>query len=280
MVGGRRTLRVAADATRDENEGRRHARTTSYHFRRRSVLAAESGQDGSQEKGSGKGQKEVFIMAWGDAGAPRDAVRAGDFEPHPAMRKFIYTGSLLLLAVCVLPWSIPVMVSVEELRTFAVVVNAITLAIAIWIVVWARMYHGSIKYRIDEEWLYAEGGVIWKRRSRLPISRVQLVNIVQGPWQRRYGLASLRVYTAATGQATAELSYANIADAEAIRDHVLRLVHRQRAGQGGLGDDRLAAFPGGSSAGVGSAEADQTQMVELLSILVREVRAIRQKLGG
>ena len=158
-------------------------------------------------------------------------------------------------------------------------VHVITVLVAIWLIIWVPRYYGSITYAIDDKWLYAEGGVVWKRRARLPISRVQMVDVNQGPWQRMYGLGSLRVFTAATGQSTAELSFQNIENAEQARAYLLRLVQQFRAGDNGLGDSSREpeGIPSRAKIHAGS---DEVQVARLLDSLLNEVREIRKKLGG
>lgn len=204
-----------------------------------------------------------------------------EFRPNPAMKTFLYTSSLLILAVSVLPWSIPVAVTVHDplTRTIMFWIHVITVLVAIWLIIWVPRYYESITYAIDDKWLYAEGGVFWKRRSRLPISRVQMVDVNQGPWQRVYGLGSLRVFTAATGQSTAELSYQNIENAEQVRDYVLKLVQQFRAGDNGLGDGLREPEPIPTDARI-HARHDEAEVAQILDSLLNEVREIRKKLGG
>ncbi len=202
-----------------------------------------------------------------------------DFRPHKAMKTFLYTMSLLILAVSVLSWSIPVAMATHDplAKNILLWVHVITVLVAIWIIIWVPKYYESITYAIDDQWLYAEGGVFWKRRSRLPISRVQMVDVNQGPWQRAYDLASLRVFTAATGQSTAELSFQNIENADKLRDHILQLVQKHRAGNNGLGDSLGEAEPVPSRTRI-PASADEAQLAGLLDNLLNEVREIRKKL--
>jgi len=199
-------------------------------------------------------------------------VQKKEFRPNPAMKVFLYTTSLLILAVSVLPWSIPVAVTVNDplARTIMFWVHVITAVVAIWLIIWVPKYYESITYAIDDKWLYAEGGVFWKRRSRLPISRVQMVDVNQGPWQRVYGLGSLRVFTAATGQSTAELSFQNIENAEQVRDYVLKLAQQFGAGDNGLGDSirEPEGIPSRARIHAGS---DEAQVARLLDSLLNEV---------
>ncbi len=145
---------------------------------------------------------------------------------------------------------------------------------------WVPGYYRSIRYGMDDKWLYADGGVLWRRRARLPIGRVQMVNISQGPWQRVYGLATAGVHTAAMGQPTAELVYLNVANPEAIRDRILELVQRHRADVTGIDDAAIAesrAQASVSPTGPRPEQADEgrTDVARLLAGLLEEVRAIR-----
>ncbi|MDP4086413.1 MAG: PH domain-containing protein [Bacillota bacterium] len=54
------------------------------------------------------------------------------------------------------------------------------------------------RYEVREEEIELQGGVIIKRRTLIPMVRVQHVDTVQGPIYRTYHLASVIVHTAAT----------------------------------------------------------------------------------
>ncbi|NLS44727.1 MAG: PH domain-containing protein [Firmicutes bacterium] len=196
-----------------------------------------------------------------------------EFYPNRAMKIFLYIMSLSILAVSVLSWSIPIALVLNDPVTNNIIlwVHVITVLIGILLIIWVPKYYNSITYAIDKEWLYAEGGVIWKRRSRLPVSRVQMVDLNQGPWQRMYGLASLRVFTAATGQPTAELTFQNIRDAESLRDHILKLVQEYCVDESGLGE---------STKDRTTAHINRERTVEVFDHLLTEVRKIRRKLEG
>ncbi|MEU4497681.1 PH domain-containing protein [Streptomyces sp. NPDC023998] len=60
--------------------------------------------------------------------------------------------------------------------------------------------------------VYAAGGWLWQKRRIAPLSRVQTVDTVRGPVQRRYGLATLTVTTASTA---GDIKIAGLSDADA-----------------------------------------------------------------
>jgi membrane protein YdbS with pleckstrin-like domain len=64
-------------------------------------------------------------------------------------------------------------------------------------------------------------GVVWRRIISVPRSRVQHIDVAQGPIERRYGLATLSIYTAGTGFAKVDLPGVPYPRAVRIRDHLL-----------------------------------------------------------
>jgi membrane protein YdbS with pleckstrin-like domain len=68
--------------------------------------------------------------------------------------------------------------------------------------------------------------VLWRKAVLIPLQRVQHVSISQGPLQKRFGLATLKVYTA--GGLDAEASLADIEHqlAQALSEQLSRLIPR------------------------------------------------------
>ncbi|UNO43044.1 PH domain-containing protein [Streptomyces sp. MST-110588] len=60
--------------------------------------------------------------------------------------------------------------------------------------------------------VYAASGWFWHKRRIAPLSRVQTVDTVRGPLQRRYGLATVTVTTASTA---GDIKIAGLSDADA-----------------------------------------------------------------
>lgn len=60
--------------------------------------------------------------------------------------------------------------------------------------------------------VYAADGWFWQQRRIAPLSRVQTVDTLRGPVQRRYGLATLTVTTASTA---GNIKIAGLSDADA-----------------------------------------------------------------
>lgn len=81
------------------------------------------------------------------------------------------------------------------------------------------------RYRFTEEGLELAHGVLWKRASAMPYHRLQQVDVGQGPLERRLGLSSVQLRSAA---ATTDATIPGVADSEV--DTVRRLL-MQRAGR-------------------------------------------------
>ncbi|MFP1682613.1 PH domain-containing protein [Alloalcanivorax sp. C16-1] len=71
------------------------------------------------------------------------------------------------------------------------------LAVAVGLALWLpALAHARLRYRLDEHGLTIEHGILWRHRIIVPRVRVQHSDISQGPLQRAFGVATLRLYTA------------------------------------------------------------------------------------
>jgi membrane protein YdbS with pleckstrin-like domain len=69
-------------------------------------------------------------------------------------------------------------------------------------------------------------GVLWRKAVLIPLHRVQHVTISQGPLQKRFGLATLKVYTAGGMEAEAALADIDYAVAQALSEQLSLLIPR------------------------------------------------------
>jgi membrane protein YdbS with pleckstrin-like domain len=109
--------------------------------------------------------------------------------------------------------------------------GSIWLRLAVWLalvllVAWksyswpARAYQHT-SYRVDDQGIEIRRGVYWRVVINVPRSRVQHIDVSQGPIERRYGLGTLVVYTAGTDHAKVELGGLEHGRALRIREHLL-----------------------------------------------------------
>ncbi|HWK74258.1 MAG TPA: PH domain-containing protein [Povalibacter sp.] len=95
----------------------------------------------------------------------------------------------------------------------------ITALAASWI--WPPLYYRHLRYGVDVTGIVIERGVLWRSRIALPRVRIQHTDVSQGPLQRRFGVGTLKLYTAGSRHTMIVLPGLDHADAIALRDALL-----------------------------------------------------------
>jgi membrane protein YdbS with pleckstrin-like domain len=129
----------------------------------------------------------------------------------------IAAGSFVFLGIRLL--------SERTSRSLAIVQLVVWLVLALlglWQAIrWpARAYEHTF-YRVDDQGIEIRKGVYWRVVINVPRSRVQHIDVSQGPIERRYGLGTLVIYTAGTEHAKVELEGLEHGRALQIREHLL-----------------------------------------------------------
>ena len=86
---------------------------------------------------------------------------------------------------------------------------------------WPARAYAFSSYRVDDQGIEIRAGVYWRVVINVPRSRVQHIDVSQGPVERRFGLGKLVIYTAGTDHAKVELEGLEHGRALAIREHLL-----------------------------------------------------------
>jgi len=86
---------------------------------------------------------------------------------------------------------------------------------------WPPRAYAHTSYRVDEQGIEIRKGVHWRVVINVPKSRVQHIDVSQGPVERKYGLGTLVIYTAGTDHAKVELEGLEHGRALSIREHLL-----------------------------------------------------------
>jgi membrane protein YdbS with pleckstrin-like domain len=82
-------------------------------------------------------------------------------------------------------------------------------------------YYRALRFGVDEHGITIQRGILWRSKIALPRIRVQHTDVSQGPLQRRYGVATLKLYTAGSRYTKIELPGLEHDDAIALRDALL-----------------------------------------------------------
>lgn len=86
---------------------------------------------------------------------------------------------------------------------------------------WPPLEYRHASYVIDADGIEIRRGVVWRRVISVPRSRVQHIDVSQGPLERAYGLGSMSIYTAGTEYAHVGLSGLDHRVALSLRDRLL-----------------------------------------------------------
>lgn len=65
-----------------------------------------------------------------------------------------------------------------------------------------RKRYEATSYRMAERFFEYRSGLVWKTSVMIPLSRLQHIDLLRGPWEQHYGLATLDLHTAGTRQAS------------------------------------------------------------------------------
>ena len=90
-----------------------------------------------------------------------------------------------------------------------------------WVLLSSHLRYRRLSFVSDSLRLRIRYGVLVHREKIIPVSRLQHVDIDQGPLERWFGLASLTVFTAGGRGATFRVSGLTPSRAEALREQIL-----------------------------------------------------------
>jgi uncharacterized protein len=86
---------------------------------------------------------------------------------------------------------------------------------------WPAVVYRHSSYRVDDRGIEIRRGVYWRVVINVPRTRVQHIDVSQGPLERRYGLGTLVIYTAGTDHAKVTLDGLEHGRAMDIRANLL-----------------------------------------------------------
>jgi membrane protein YdbS with pleckstrin-like domain len=99
-------------------------------------------------------------------------------------------------------------------------------AVFAWIQ-WRRFHAWGYAEREDD--LLVRRGVMFSRLSVIPYGRMQFIEVTAGPLERAFGLATVKMHTAAAAS-DARIPGLDLAEAQRLRDRLAELGEAQAAG--------------------------------------------------
>ena len=142
--------------------------------------------------------------------------------PSRAIRlnTWFYAGILAL--VCLAAAAIPLF-AMDDLGLglrIGLALAAVLLGGGLGAFIGSRLRHQ--RWKLDAEGLWLQTGKSWWKETRVPISRVQHVDLKHGPLERRAKLSTLVVHTAAIHLSGVTVRGIPEAEAETLRDTLAR----------------------------------------------------------
>ena len=126
-------------------------------------------------------------------------------------------GAILITAATILvqqnpkwPQWLPTAVTAFASALLAIALVAPPLAYARW------------SFAVDDRLLRMRYGILFVEERLVPVPRMQHVDLVRGPIERLFGLATLLVYTAGNEGSAFRVPGLTLARAQALRDRILR----------------------------------------------------------
>ena len=125
------------------------------------------------------------------------------------------------LALFGLPFAVMVYtgLSIAVSATLGAIVALAMIAFNIvMLILWPALEYRYFRYAVREHDLLVQAGVLFRRWSAVPHSRIQHVDTRQGPLERALGLARLQIFTAAGVSADGSIPGLDAKEAEQLRD--------------------------------------------------------------
>lgn len=120
--------------------------------------------------------------------------------PQQAITSWMITGSFYALTLCTLPAMLLFIGAETGARVFWIGIGmAVLLAVfAIFVVMFIpRLRHRFTFFKVSEDDVMIQQGAIFVRRTVVPFARIQNIETIRGPLDRRLGLTNVKIFTAA-----------------------------------------------------------------------------------
>lgn len=157
---------------------------------------------------------------------PNSLPRASELDLQrlpPAHRRELLTQSLITTGIFLLPSAIPLISPLEErIGGFVFGPPLVVLVLGLLFTSLALVRYRHKGYALREHDVAFRDGWFWRKTTVLPFDRVQHAEVTQGPLQRRFGLATLKFFTAGGSSVDLKIDGLLADQAERLREAVLR----------------------------------------------------------
>ncbi len=136
-----------------------------------------------------------------------------------------------------IPWITTLLIDKSPMYSLLVIPVAV-LAIGVIIHYYIKGYWKRFMFAFDQDQIRIDSGIWWRKQVLIPFSRITNIDIMQGPWQRKRLLATLKIQTAGLGAtSTAEAQLFSQEGSDALREELLSRVLKSKSRLPGDGTD-------------------------------------------
>lgn len=153
----------------------------------------------------------------------------GDGTWHQLARQYVWVQLISSGIVLVLIVAATLVLTLVLGQMWAWIPGGILTVMMIWTIVITPRQARSYGYQLRKDDLVFRRGILWQRVVAVPYGRMQLVDITHGPLDRGFGIAQLKLVTAA---ATTGVTIPGLRQeaAERLRDTLVDVAETRRTG--------------------------------------------------
>ncbi|MCB0278601.1 MAG: PH domain-containing protein [Calditrichaeota bacterium] len=127
-----------------------------------------------------------------------------------------FSGALPLIAILI--------VDLAGLYDIDTIILILAVTGYLCLIFWPSLSVPRMFFAIRERDIIYKHGVLWQSKMTVPFSRIQHVDINQGPLDRKFKLGNLKVYTAGGSSGDLEINGLEISDAEKIKQFIVEKI--------------------------------------------------------
>jgi membrane protein YdbS with pleckstrin-like domain len=157
------------------------------------------------------------------------AARAGDEWQRPSPRLWSLRVVELLTVAVVALIAVLAALSASQGLVAGAIGAAVVIVVAGLVLITLRRRVSAWGYAERDDDLLVRRGVLFRRLSVIPYGRMQFVDVTAGPFERMFGLATVRMHTAAAAS-DARIPGLGAQEAARLRDQLTALGEAQAAG--------------------------------------------------
>lgn len=153
----------------------------------------------------------------------------GDGTWHQLARAYVWVRLISTALLVVLVAAAATVVSLLSRQPWVWIPAGVFLVILVWTLVITPRQARSYGYQLRRDDLVFRRGILWQRIVAVPYGRMQLVDITHGPLDRGFGIAQLKLVTAAASTGVTIPGLTQEA-AERLRDTLVDVAETRRTG--------------------------------------------------